>query len=136
MVLTDGQIEYLAHLAKRLGRPEAEVLDEALERGLWELRLDQAVEVWEQRGTAQQAAEAGDMRVIDFYEHMGDRNVPMIGPEGADELPDQVQRLRELERRFDDSDKALSLGRGPVVLDTSFWTAAHRARVLAECLAR
>jgi predicted DNA-binding protein len=102
VVLTDRQIEYLAHLAKRMGRPEAEVLEEALERGLWELRLDQAVEVWEQRGTAQQAAEAGDMRVIDFYEHMGDRNVPMIGPEGADELPDRVRKLSEIFRKAEE----------------------------------
>lgn len=102
VVLSDRQVEYLAHLAKRMGRPEAEVLEEALERGLWELRLDQAVEVWEQRGTAQQAAEAGDMRVIDFYEHMGDRSVPMIGPEGADELPDRVRKLGEIFRKAEE----------------------------------
>ncbi|MBO0744319.1 MAG: hypothetical protein J2P43_04805 [Candidatus Dormibacteraeota bacterium] len=102
VVLTDRQLRYVAHLAKRLGRPEAEVLEAALERGLWELRLDQAVEVWEQRGTAQQAADAGDMRVIDFYEHMGDRNVPMIGPEGADELPDRVRKLGEIFRRAEE----------------------------------
>ncbi|MBO0688943.1 MAG: hypothetical protein J2P40_05125 [Candidatus Dormibacteraeota bacterium] len=102
VVLTDRQLEYVAHLAKRTGRPEAEVLEEALDRGLWELRMDQAVEVWEERGTAHQAAEAGDMRVIDFYEHMGDRNVPMIGPEGAEELPERVRKLGEIFRRAEE----------------------------------
>lgn len=111
ITLTEQEAEDLRYYAANAGEVEDAALKRAALRGLRELRIEQALRAYAERGDSSEAAEIAGMPRAEFLQLLIDRGITMLdGPStlvralefAADQLGSE--RLAELARALPRSD--------------------------------
>ena len=92
--LTDDEANDLQQLLAATGETEAAALKRALARGLKDLRIEQAIRVFKERGSSSEAAVVAGMPRAHFLQLLIDEGVEVLS--GPDTLDQELEGLAEV----------------------------------------
>ena len=91
--LTDDAANELQEFLALTGQSEAAVLERALSRGLKDVRIEQAIRVFKERGSSSEAAAIAGMPRAHFLQLLIDEGVTVLG--GPSTVAREVEALGE-----------------------------------------